>query len=197
MAVKKSRKHVGSRKTMRKHRRRTQRASRRMQGRGWAAGPDYIVGAPGNLVHAQYSGPGKDCSGTPDRSGHISTYSSNGLLSGGRYSLDPSMGPLNPLSGVGTTPGPFTSIPCERGYVNPLNPLMCGGGSGPDTMRYYAPTAGYSNEPMAPSVASNPGIQMQVPYNARELNMACITTAGGKRRTKKRNGGSGKQRRRR
>jgi hypothetical protein len=41
---------------------------------------------------------------------------------GGRYGFFPEMGPLNPINGVGTTPGPFGRIPCEVGTYNPLNP---------------------------------------------------------------------------
>ena len=58
-----------------------------------------------------------------------------------------------------------------------------------DSMRYYAPTAGYSNFPLAPPVMNNPGILMQTPYNAREFNMACLKTGGA--RNNKKNGGEG------
>jgi hypothetical protein len=47
-----------------------------------------------------------------------------------------------------------------------------------DMMRYYAPTAGYDNKPLAPAVQNNPGILMQVPYEARAFNQACIKTGG-------------------
>ena len=45
-----------------------------------------------------------------------------------------------------------------------------------DSMRYYAPTAGYSNWPMTPAVANNPGILMQTGYPAGHFNEACIST---------------------
>jgi hypothetical protein len=45
-----------------------------------------------------------------------------------------------------------------------------------DAMRYYAPTAGYSNAPLAPPVANNPGILMQLGYPARHFNEACMNT---------------------
>lgn len=48
-----------------------------------------------------------------------------------------------------------------------------------DSMRYNAPTAGYGNMPLAPAVTNNPGILMQVPYDARSFNQACIKTGGG------------------
>lgn len=48
-----------------------------------------------------------------------------------------------------------------------------------DSMAYNAPTAGYGNMPLAPAVMNNPGILMQVPYDARAFNQACIKTGGG------------------
>lgn len=56
-----------------------------------------------------------------------------------------------------------------------------------DSMRYNAPTAGYSNWPLAPPVMNNPGILMQTPYDARAFNMACLKTGGN--RNNKKNGG--------
>jgi hypothetical protein len=147
---------------------------------------------------------------------------------GGRYGTDVGAGPLNPLNGVGTTPGPFGRVHCEAGTTDKLNlnpggiqtmttapgyvpgwshylkggkrktkkvkggaqlspaPLTVSVGD-VDSMRYYAPTAGYSNFPLAPPVMNNPGILMQTPYNAREFNMACLKTGGG--RNNKKNGG--------
>ena len=51
-----------------------------------------------------------------------------------------------------------------------------------DSMRYYAPTAGYDNKFMtfqAPSPV--PGLTIQTPYDARSFNQACLKT-GGRRR---------------
>jgi len=45
-----------------------------------------------------------------------------------------------------------------------------------DAMRYYSPTAGYSNAPLAPPVLNNPGILMQLGYPARHFNEACMNT---------------------
>jgi hypothetical protein len=122
---------------------------------------------------------------------------------GGRYMA----GPLAPLSsnGVGTTPGAL-SIPCERGYVNPLNPHMRGGMTmspapysgasdfsaanfprvtvgAPDMMRYEAPNAGYRNDfetYRAPSAVG--GLTMQTPYAAGSFNQACLKTGGSRRK---------------
>jgi hypothetical protein len=55
-----------------------------------------------------------------------------------------------------------------------------------DSMRYYAPTAGYRNDFMtfrAPSAV--PGLTIQTPYDARAFNQACIKTGGGKRSTRR------------
>jgi len=333
------------------HRKRTHRVSR---GGGWSEGPNFV--SPGNLIHNQYTGPGKDCTGNPAslRPGYIAYYTPEGLpghgpgwsrggrrkgkgkkhakggalsvaanqlygpvinpnlppvsgcltpkpadfpatqgvggtvanpaalpvvmsmpgvpvngqplmpkvqldasadpnnlkgagQNGGRYGIFPEMGPLNAVSGIGTSPAPFGRIPCERGTFNPLNPnpdnvqrlttapplppyvtsnapLMRGGAeltgaptnvgsSGfssanfpvvrvgdADSMRYYAPTAGYRNDFMtfrAPSAV--PGLTIQTPYDARAFNQACIKTGGGKRskrstrrkRTHRRGGAAG------
>jgi len=150
---------------------------------------------------------------------------------GGRYGFFPSMGPLNPVNGVGVAPAPFGRIPCEVGTYNPLNPdpngiqtmstapltppfvtgKLAGGGlpagtglsassanfptvqvGQADSMRYYAPTAGYRNDFMtfrAPSPV--PGLTIQTPYDAKAFNQACIKTGGGKRnRTQKKKGGA-------
>jgi hypothetical protein len=45
-----------------------------------------------------------------------------------------------------------------------------------DAMRYYAPTAGYSNLPLVPQVPNNPGILMQLGYPAGHFNEACLKT---------------------
>ena len=45
-----------------------------------------------------------------------------------------------------------------------------------DAMRYYAPTAGYSNLPLVPQVPNNPGILMQLGYPAGHFNQACLKT---------------------
>ena len=149
---------------------------------------------------------------------------------GGRYGFFPGMGPLNPVNGVGTTPGPFGRIPCEVGTYNPLNPnpgdiqrlstapltppfvvgKLAGGGlpagtsyaassanfpvvrvGDVDSMRYYAPTAGYRNDFMtfqAPSPV--PGLTIQTPYDAKAFNQACIKTGGSRRTRRNRRGGA-------
>ena len=145
------------------------------------------VGAPGVPMHAT----------TPQK--------------GGRYGFFPEMGPLNSINGVGVSPAPFGRIPCETGTANSLNPnphniqhlstaplsppfvsgkLMGGGASNfpivnvgaADSMRYYAPNAGYRNDMItfkAPSAV--PGLLIQAPFNAGAFNQACIKTGGSRR----------------
>ena len=111
--------------------------------------------------------------------------------------MNPGAGPLNPLNSIGTTPGPFIHVPCEAARSNPLNPTMItkGGGGFPvvhvgavDSMRYNAPTAGYTNDFItfkAPSPVS--GLTLQQPVDARAFNQACMKTGGSRR---KRRGGA-------
>jgi len=123
---------------------------------------------------------------------------------GGRYGVFPSMGPLNPVNGIGTSPAQFSRVPCETGTFNPLNPdpngiqtmstvapqrSFIGGDSSNfpiiqvgqvDSMRYNAPTAGYRNDFMTfSSPSAIPGLTIQTPYDAKSFNQACIKTGGG------------------
>lgn len=127
-------------------------------------------------------------------------------MSGGRWGAFPELGPLNATNGVGASGyAPILRQPCESGTTNPLNPDMpmqvantyvsskgiagwtqTAGGKKKqkggvqvgeaDSMRYYAPTAGYTNMPLAPPVLNNPGILMQLGYPARSFNQACMNT---------------------
>ena len=104
---------------------------------------------------------------------------------------------------AGTYP-PVQRIACEGSTPNPLNPgphtpstqplpvasanlhlnPQSGGGTSPgtvgvgdvDSMYYYAPTAGYDNKPSTWVDSVGAPVQLQVPYAARELNPACLTT---------------------
>ncbi len=74
-------------KSLRRGSKRSKRTRHHKRGGGWSDGPDYILKAPGNLVHHPYSGPGKDCTGNPEsiRPGEV-TVVPKGLpgLSGGK-----------------------------------------------------------------------------------------------------------------
>lgn len=254
----------------------TKRRGQRSIGGGWSdATGQYVAGAPGQQVHAPYTGAGKDCVGEFSRAGTLLSLPSNvgrgGLpgmsggfrggegaavgrsmdattgasselkqimgvaagftsgpaMRGGRYSMNPNGAAAFAGNGVGMASyAGIGRAPCELGSTNALNPdldnvqslstrvpdmagwsrtvnpmgggmrrmrrsLKKRGGAMPlagapvvhvgavDSMAYNAPTAGYGNMPLAPAVMNNPGILMQVPYDARAFNQACIKTGGG------------------
>jgi len=88
-----------------------------------------------------------------------------------------------------------TAIPIMRGGAD-MSPAPYSGASGnyaanfpavtvgaADSMRYYAPTAGYRNDfetMRAPSAV--PGLTIQTPYDARAFNQSCIKTGGSRRK---------------
>lgn len=110
-----------------------------------------------------------------------------------------SFNPLNPnpndIQRLSTTPltPPYVSGKLMGGGASPLGalssanfPVVRVGDA--DSMRYYAPTAGYTNDFMtfkAPSPV--PGLTIQTPYAASAFNQACVKTGG--RRNRNRNGG--------
>ena len=109
---------------------------------------------------------------------------------GGRYEM--TMGPLLPGSDIGMRGmGMAARIPCEQGTMNSLNQR---GGAFPavqvgaaDMMRYQAPTAGYSNQMVPfPSGGAVAGMMTQIPYEARSMNSACLTTGGKRSKRNKR-----------
>ena len=102
------------------------------------------------------------------------------------------MGPLVAGSDIGMRGmGMAHSIRCEGGAPNSLNQR---GGAFPavqvgaaDMMRYEAPTAGYSNQMIPfPSGGAIPGMMTQLPYQARSMNSACLTTGGKRSKRNKR-----------
>jgi len=65
-----------------RRRKRVHRSRRSHRGAGWSDNPSkWIEGAPGYVVHQQFSGPGKDCTGNAAsiRPGHIGTFTPGGL----------------------------------------------------------------------------------------------------------------------
>ena len=93
---------------------------------------------------------------------------------GGRYESNP--GAL--LSGSAIGMNSYSSvhpIDCERGTTNSLN--MRGGAA--DSMRLYAPTAGYGHGfETYPGTNAVGGLMMNMPYDARAANPACSKTGG-------------------
>ena len=116
-------------------------------------------------------------------------------MNGGRYTFDLSTGPINGIGSAGPSAGmaEVSRIQCEGGLVNTSppgalanpTPLTGGAGLGEGALLYTAPTAGYDNKPSDwVSAAGSPSL-LQIPYEARTMNPACLTT-GGTRRTSKR-----------
>lgn len=124
---------------------------------------------------------------------------------GGRYGFYPE-GDVNP-SGQAWWAGsyaPVQRIACEGTTQNPLNPTHTGSSAPPgaaspnywmkggaqtmapatygvgnvDSMYYYAPTAGYANTASTWKDSVGAPVQIQVPFAARSMNQACLTTGG-------------------
>jgi hypothetical protein len=51
-----------------------------------------------------------------------------------------------------------------------------GGGLGTDSAAYYAPTAGFDNKPSSWLNSVGAPVQLQIPYEARSWNPACLKT---------------------
>lgn len=187
-----------------KHKKRRKRTSKsiRKRGGGFATGPNMV--SPGNLVFAPYTGVGKDCPGNfslTDRPGYITSYAPHGLpgfRGGGAYGFASNAAPLSP-NGVGTSPMPFMPLRCNQfrggrrrrtrggaltgSEVSSAFPVVHVGAA--DSMRYYAPNAGYRNDFTTFSGQSAvPGFTVQTPYAAGAFNQACLKTGGSRRRRK-------------
>lgn len=126
---------------------------------------------------------------------------------GGRYGFFPeSIGTVTPNGAAwyaGSYP-PVQRIGCEGGSSNPLNPTHTGSSAPPgaanpnyylkggasqmapatygvgnvDSMYYYGPTAGYANTSSTWKDSVGAPVQIQVPFAARSMNQACLTTGG-------------------
>ena len=92
--------------------------------------------------------------------------------------------PLNPTH-TGSSAPPGAASP--NYYMTPGKGLMSGGaqlapgtyGVGDvDSMYYYAPTAGYANTASTWKDSVGAPVQIQVPFAARSMNQACLTTGG-------------------
>lgn len=112
-----------------------------------------------------------------------------GTQRGGRYSFDLSYQPTPAAPWAGGIPN-VVRIPCEGSTPNPLNPgphtpstqppIQSGGVGGVDSAFYAAPTAGYTNQPSTWVGSTGAPSLLQIPYEARTLNPACLKTGGGK-----------------
>ena len=125
---------------------------------------------------------------------------------GGRYGFYPEGDPNT--SGQAWWAGsyaPVQRIGCEGTTHNPLNPTHTGSSAPPgaaspnywmkqqgggqlapasvgvgdvDSMYYYAPTAGYANQASTWKDSVGAPVQIQVPFAARSMNQACLSTGG-------------------
>lgn len=112
---------------------------------------------------------------------------------GGRYTLDVASAVGGPNVFV-----PVSRIGCEGGLVNTApagalpNPTpmrggrrcwtrrgrrQSGGVGGIDSAAYYAPTAGYGNQASTWVSSTGTPSMLQIPYDARAANPACLKTA--------------------
>lgn len=97
---------------------------------------------------------------------------------------------------VAAAPYPESSSVGPNVYA-PVSKLGCNfqGGGGADTVAYYAPTAGYSQQPSSWVGATGAPVLLQAPYDARSMNQACLKTGGAYGRRGGRRGRGRKSRR--
>jgi hypothetical protein len=133
------------------------------------------------------------------------TQKQRGGQRGGRYGFFPEGDP-NPSGQLyyAGSYAPIQRIGCEGGSFNPLNPTHTGSSAPPgaanpnywlkggaqqvapatygvgnvDSMYYYAPTGGYANTASTWKDSVGAPVQIQVPYAARAMNQACLSTGG-------------------
>lgn len=103
-------------------------------------------------------------------------------------------GPVQRIACEGSTPNPLnpgphtpstqplpvasSSIPMpQSGGAQQLAPATVGVGN-VDSMYYYAPTAGYANTASTWKDSVGAPVQIQVPFAARAMNQACLSTGG-------------------
>jgi len=132
------------------------------------------VEAPGVAHHAANAAEAATQSGSSQAS--QGTVAQNPVAQkGGRYESNP--GALLNGSAIGMNSySPVHQIGCERGTTNSLN--MRGGAA--DSMRVYAPVAGYGHGfETYPGTSAVGGLMMNMPYDARAANPACSKTGGG------------------
>jgi len=123
---------------------------------------------------------------------------------GGRYGFFPEGDPnANGQAWWAGSYAPIQRIGCEGTTQNPLNPTHTGSSAPPgaanpnywmkggaqmapatygvgnvDSMYYYGPTAGYANTASTWKDSVGAPVQIQVPFAARSMNQACLTTGG-------------------
>lgn len=161
--------------------------------------PDCVAAAKSDTVG--YSGP----RGLPGLSGGRLKGKQMRRQSGGRYGFVSAEGAALPgppsLGGL----APTTRIACEGSTPNPLNPgphtpstappivstkpyfVQAGGyaaGPAPTPESITVPTAGYLNRASDWVSSTGSPSLIQIPYEARSMNPACLKTGGGKKKSR-------------
>jgi hypothetical protein len=171
------------------------RSRRRRQG-GGGLGQSYTFGAPivDGLGNSAEVIPTSSCMAV-DRFGTVSMPTGSlglpgfrgGARSrkqrGGRYSFDLSAPVGNGAALSMGGPPPVVSIPCEASRT-PIP--QTGGVGGVDSAFYAAPTAGYGNQPSTWVGSTGSQSMLQIPYDARTMNPACLKTGGARKTRSKR-----------
>ena len=84
----------------------------------------------------------------------------------------------NPTPGAVSSAGLGESIAKGFGQTGGYSPL----GQAAVSEAYVAPTAGYDNKPSTWTDSVGAPVQLQIPYNARMMNPACLKTGGSRKR---------------
>jgi hypothetical protein len=85
----------------------------------------------------------------------------------------------NPTPGAVSSAGLGESIAKGFGQTGGYSPL----GQAAVSEAYVAPTAGYDNKPSTWTDSVGAPVQLQIPYNARMMNPACLKTGGSRKRS--------------
>ena len=164
------------------------RQTRKQRGAGYQFGASITGGLINNYGQEVIAGPKlmPDCVAAvkPDAmgfSGHKGLPGMGGgrrKQSGGRYGFVSADGapPAAPWAGG---LAPMSRIAPEM--ANPItNPYNQAGGAA-DNQAYYAPTAGYGNQASGWVGGTGSPVMIQVPYEARAMNPACLKTGGSRK----------------
>jgi hypothetical protein len=77
-------------------------------------------------------------------------------------------------------------IPCESASTTANTLNQSGGAGGVDSASYIAPTAGYAFAPSNWKDSVGAAVTLQMPYDAKMMNPACVKTGGARKRKARR-----------
>lgn len=157
----------------RKHTKHNRSRTRRTRGAGY--GFQFSGSSPGVLNVQAYTGAGKDCAtpvnfgsfGLPGLKGGSRRSRRNRSRRGGSYGFTAGSADL-------MASAPFERMGCRgmRGGANTMNP-------------YFAPTAGYSTEPVLVPGSAGGGFLRTVAYPDRAFTPACMRGGSRRKRTRR------------